>query len=88
MNTALNTSAFESNIEWTLRSCLDLFGHLLRGCTTRDEHSSDTGHELLGKVQAVLEEIRDDDGLSTCCARREKGYETNGARTATKQSII
>lgn len=84
MNTTLYTRALKSNVERAVSCSLDLFSYFLGARASRNEHGADTRHKLLGKVKAVLEEIGDDDGLSACRARREKGDETNGARTTGK----
>lgn len=79
---ALDTGALECDAEARACRLLDLGRHLLGARAALDSHGLDARHELLGKLETRLEQVRDDDGVAAGRVRREEGHEADGACAA------
>lgn len=85
--TALYASALNRNLYRASSSCFDFVSSILWGRPALDEYRTHTRNELLRNVEAALEEIGDDNGLSTCSTCRKERNKTDRSSTTINRSM-
>jgi hypothetical protein len=73
----LHTCTFHRKPQRSLCDVLDLVRRELWVLVTLDQNRSCAGNQPFRKVQSVLEQVCDDDGLCSGCSRSEKSDKAN-----------
>jgi len=83
---ALHARALDCKLHSTVSGGFDFFSGVLWSRLGFDKYRAHTRYELLGDIEAALEEIGDNNWLSTCSTCRKERNKTNRSSTAVDRS--
>lgn len=87
MHTAFHTTALNCKFHRTISGVFDLLGSVLGRQATLHKYRTHTRNELLGEIEAALEEVGDNNRLGACGTSRKKRNKTDRSSATECQSM-